>query len=411
MRFARIMTSLPVISRRLQFVVFVVVCAIAAPVRAVAQDHGHRHADAAPDSPAWTWATDTNVIFGYNYQQRQFADFWAWESQNWTMLSGQRPLGVGKLTLSGMLSLEPFTMAGIGSPQAFQTGESYQGSPLINYQHPHDLIMGLGAIYRFAAGPVNYTIEADVVGSPALGPVAFMHRDSARDNPSAPLTHHYMESTHITPGVLTAGAALGPLLVEGSVFRGEEPDENRLTIDRLRLDSWSARASWRSGPWRAQFSGGRLHQPEWFEPVDVTRLTASVGFNGVVADRAVNVTAAWGENRELSFALDGYLVEWDLRATPRHTIYGRAESVLKEIFGLGVHPAGLVNHPRNFSHVDALTLGYVLEIPTISWSRFGVGADLTVHRTSDDLVEYYGTPKSVHVFLRWRPNTAVAHWH
>lgn len=32
-----------------------------------------------------------------------------------------------------------------GSPQTFQTGESYLGAPLINYQHPHEFVMGLGA--------------------------------------------------------------------------------------------------------------------------------------------------------------------------------------------------------------------------------------------------------------------------
>jgi hypothetical protein len=369
--------------------------------------------DPARDPAKWSWSTDANVIFGYNYQERLFADFWAWESQNWMMLSGERPIGGGRLTLMGMFSLEPFTMAAIGSPQVFQTGESYQRSPLINYQHPHDLFMALGAAYRFQTGPLAYTLAADVVGAPALGPTPFMHRESARDNPSVPLTHHYMDSTHITAGVLTAGVAAGPVMIETSTFRGEEPDEDRLNIDRPRLDSWSVRGSWRSGPWSAQVSGGRLHQPEWFEPVDVIRLTASVAFEGTVASRPLAATAAWGRNRDVGlFALDGYLAEWDLRLSPANTVYGRGESMLKEIFGLGVHPAGLLNHPRNFSQIDALTIGYVRDIPTISWSRLGIGADLTVYRTSHDLVEYYGSPKSYHLFLRWRPTkTAPAHIH
>ena len=44
-----------------------------------------------------------------------------------------------------MFSLEPFTLRDIGSPQVFQTGETFNGAPLIDYQHPHDLIMNLGA--------------------------------------------------------------------------------------------------------------------------------------------------------------------------------------------------------------------------------------------------------------------------
>ena len=88
-------------------------------------------------------------------------------------------------------------------------------------------------------------------------------------------------------------------MFEASAFRGEEPDEDRLDIDRPRLDSWSARGSWRQGPWQAQFSGGHLKEPEWFDPYDVTRLTASVAFNGAVGSRPLAATFAWGQNREL----------------------------------------------------------------------------------------------------------------
>jgi hypothetical protein len=172
------------------------------------------------------------------------------------------------------------------------------------------------------------------------------------------------------------------------------------------------RGSWRHGPWQAQFSGGHLHEPEWFEPTDVTRLTASIAFSGEIAARPLAATVAWGQNRELGFALDGYLAEWDYAVTRTDTIYGRGESVLKEIFGLGVHPAGLLNHPRNFSQINALTIGYVRELPIPGLDRFGIGADVTVHDTSQDLAEYYGSPKSYHVFLRWRPSLApAAHVH
>jgi len=414
--------------------------AAAAHARAQGSDepppHDHETHGAA-DPGAWSWSTDANFLFGYNYQQRKFADFWAWESQNWIMASGERAMGAGRLSVIGMFSLEPWTIGRLvyahgldgpqrvyafdntgaerpigGSPQAFQTGESYLGSPLINYQHPHDLFMGLGATYRFAAGAATYTVGADLVGAPALGPTAYMHRESARNNPSAPLTHHYMDSTHITPGVVRSGVEVGHVMFEASVFRGQEPDENRLNIEKPALDSWSARASWHSGPWQAQFSGGHLHEPEWFEPTDVTRLTASVAFNGEIASRPLAATLAWGQNRELNFALDGYLLEWDFRLTASNTIYGRGESVLKEIFGLGVHPAGLLNHPRNFSQINALTIGYVRDLAIPGMNRFGIGADITVHDTSQDLVEYYGSAKSYHVFLRWRPAATVpAHIH
>jgi hypothetical protein len=417
-------------SRPIQFLVFLVsVCllgtALAAqnqeqdPLSEPAPDHQHPTPNAV--NAGWSWTADGNVIAGYNYQERRFADFWALESQNWFMLHGDRTVGSGRLTVHGMVSLEPFTIdkflfAGRtrivnpvgGSPQAFQTGESFQGAPLINFQHPHDLLMGLGATYRVGRGRVKYIVGADLVGSPALGPTAFMHRESARDNPQVPLTHHYLDSTHITPGVVRAGVELGSMTFETSAFRGEEPDDDRLNIERPRIDSWSGRAGWHRGPWQAQFSGGHLHEPEWFEPVDVVRLTASIAYDGAVRSRPLAATVAWGQNREpsLGFALDGYLADWDLKVTGTSTVYGRAESVLKEIFGLGVHPRGLLNHPRRFSQINALTLGYVHDLPLDGWSRIGIGADITVHRTSAELIEFYGLPHSYHVFLRWRPARA-----
>jgi hypothetical protein len=375
----------------------------------------HHHPTEAAPANGWSWSTDGNLFFGRNYQQRKFADFSAWESQNWGMLAGTRPLGRGTLTVESMVSLEPFTIHAEGSPELFQTGESYQRVPLVNYQHPHDLLMALGARYRVERRRATFFFGAALVGSPALGPTAFMHRESARDNPQAPLSHHSLDSTHITPGVLTVGVATGPLTFEASAFRGEEPDENRTNIERPRINSWSTRISWRRGPWDAQVSGGRLHEPEWFEPYMVTRLTASIGFSGTVAMRALAATAAWGENREyngFNNVDDSYLIEWDLHATAKTMFYGRAERTTKQVLGLGFHPAGFT-HPHFYSHIDAVTLGLVRDLPGIEWGRVGAGADITVYpRTSPELTDLYEGSHSYHFFVRWRPRgTSAGHVH
>src|SRR5207247_2031796 len=72
----------------------------------------------------------------------------------------------------------------------------------------------------------------------------FMHRLSAMDDPDAPLGHHWQDSTHITFGVITAGLAHRNLKLEGSVFTGREPDENRYDFAAIRLHSYSGRLSW-----------------------------------------------------------------------------------------------------------------------------------------------------------------------
>jgi hypothetical protein len=260
---------------------------------------------------------------------------------------------------------------------------------------------------------VTYSFGADAVGSPAIGPAAFMHRASGRNNPQAPLAHHYLDSTHITPGVLRAALEVGSVSLETSVFRGEEPDEERLNIDRPRLNSYSGRLRLRRGPWDAQVSAAHLHEPESYDPNDVTRLTASVGFSGMVRSKAANMTLAWGQNREIHGNLDGFLAEWEWQPTAGESIYGRGELADKDILTLGGrHPKGAI-HPHQISRVAALTIGYLRDLPGIDWGQIGMGGDATLYHTSADLRLPYGTPHSFHVFIRWRPGgaTAAAHQH
>ena len=372
----------------------------------------HRH-EAATN--AWAWTTDANVFVGFNDQERQFADFTAWESQNWFMGSGSRSIGQGRLTIGSMLSLEPFTLHAHGSPQLFQTGESYHKAPLLNYQHPHDLVMELGATYERPLGRFRSYLGADLVGSPTLGPIPFMHRESARSNPQVPLTHHFMDSTHITTGVVRAGLSVGPLTFESSAFRGLEPDENRLNLERPGLDSWAARVQYNAGPWHAQFSGGHLHQPEWFDPFDITLLTASVAFDGEVGSRPLDVTLGWGGHREFNGFngnADGFLAEGQFGVSPRSTLFGRVEHTGKDLF-VDVHPKGF-SHRTIIYMIDAFTAGYIRDVSVTRFGRFGLGADATFYRMPDTLLQFWQSSRSFHVFLRWRPSAAshdMSHMH
>src|SRR5262249_44511705 len=155
-------------------------------------------------------------------------------SSNWYMLMGSRPLGKGELMLRTMLSLEPATFGNNGQPQLFQTGEG-----LIDRQHPHDLFMEIATQYSY---PLSKNLGGYLylapVGEPALGPTTFMHRISAMEIPTAPLTHHWMDSTHISFGVATAGIQTERWKLEGSWFNGHEPDRNRWNIDDLALNSY-----------------------------------------------------------------------------------------------------------------------------------------------------------------------------
>jgi hypothetical protein len=312
-----------------------------------------------------------------------------------------------------MLSLEPVTLKDIGSAQAFQVGETFRGAPLIDYQHPHDLIMGLGANYRRPWRRVTWALSAAIVGTPAFGPVPFMHRASAADNLQAPLSHHNLDSMHITPGVLTAGATVGEWTMESSWFRGREPDENRLDLDLATLDSYSLRLAWARGHWTAQASGAALTLPEAITPYDAKKVSASLSYDRPEW-RGIAWTAAFGQKREIHGNLEGYLVEGRMQITPRNAVFARAESVAKDILDAGFHPRGVFHRHRQ-SQVGALTVGFVRDVWTTPAARVGVGGDVTGYLVPDNLREAYGSPRSFHLFLRYRPErnsrAGVTHVH
>ena len=177
-----------------------------------------------------------------------------------------------------MLSLDPATVGKQGYSHIFEIGESFEGNPLIDHQHPHDFLMQAAAVWRQPLSKgLTLTLAGAPVGEPALGPIAFMHRSSAAENPMSPLGHHTFDSSHIAMGVITAGLDRGPFQVESSVFHGAEPDENRWDLmDPGALDSWSIRGWYRPSPaWSFQVSHGFLKEPDALEEGDVWRTTAS----------------------------------------------------------------------------------------------------------------------------------------
>src|SRR5947209_293692 len=189
------------------------------------------------------------------------------ESENWLMAMASRRVGRGTLDLRSMFSFEPFTLSPGGSPELFQTGETYKGQPLRDKQHPHDLFMTLSASYTLPVGEHgSWFAYFGFPGEPALGPVAFMHRASAAENPSAPLAHHLEDSTHISFGVFTTGFTYRKFKVEGSLFNGREPDENRYNFEFNPWNSRSVRVQFAPNRnWVAQVSYGLLKNPEAVE--------------------------------------------------------------------------------------------------------------------------------------------------
>ena len=169
----------------------------------------------------------------------------------------QRGLAGGTLQLRAMLSPEPL-MGARGYPLLLASGETADGvTPLVDRQHPHDLFMELSASYSLRlSGGASAFVYAGLPGEPAFGPPAFMHRLSILDSPEAPISHHWLDSTHVSFGVVTAGLVLGAVKLEASRFNGREPDQHRWDIETGPLDSTAARISW--NPTRQSRAAGEL---------------------------------------------------------------------------------------------------------------------------------------------------------
>lgn len=334
------------------------------------------------------------------------------ESSNWIMPMAFTRVGRGTLQLRGMFSLEPFTFAQGGTPLLFQTGESYNGRPLIDKQHPHDLFMELSATYTVPLGERGtWFTYVGFPGEPALGPTAFMHRWSASENPAAPLAHHLQDSTHISFGVFTTGFTYRWFKLEGSLFNGREPDENRYNFEFNPWNSRSVRLSFAPNDnWAMQVSYGLLKNPEALESGDVRRATASVSYNKRFARGNWASSLIWGRNREYHHTpaqtLNGYVAESTLNFLDRNYLYTRLELVDKggllsrdERLQLGI----TASHP--LFRIGAYTFGAARDIWNTEKLSVAIGTDFTFYSKPDALDSIYGNnPTSYRFFIRLRPS-------
>ncbi|MBS0653033.1 MAG: hypothetical protein JSR39_05830 [Verrucomicrobia bacterium] len=217
-------------------------------------------------------------------------------AKNMFMLTAQKDFGSSTFALRSMISLEPAAIGCDGYPLLLQSGETCNGvTPLIDRQHPHDFLMELAAVYTIRFSSENSLFGYfGLPGEPALGPPAYIHRFSAFFNPEAPITHHWLDSTHIVFGVATVGFVYDWLKIDTSIFTGREPDQHRWGFDRPRFDSYSARISGNpTDNIAAQISYGYLKSPEQLEPnVNMHRTTASVSYNKAWQMNNWQITAA-----------------------------------------------------------------------------------------------------------------------
>ena len=336
-------------------------------------------------------------------------------SVNWGMLMARRPLGAGRFGVRGMLSLEPLTVPGCGYLNLLASGEVCEGDTIHDRQHPHDFLMELAAEYeRPLNASVTWQLYGGLAGEPALGPVAFPHRFSAMPMPTAPITHHWLDSTHITYGVITTGVFGKRWKAEASVFNGREPDEDRWNLDLGALDSFSGRVSFAPTPQlMMQVSAGRLEEAEegpGEHPVraDVARATASATYHRTFRDRVWATTAAWGFNSEEELEPTGpfkartnaFLLESSIIVRDLDNWFVRGEITQKPAHDLHAH-----EYPPTIFVIAKTQAGYSRSLKPWKSVVPSVGGSFSLNFLPEALeVQYDGRVRTgFTIFLNLRP--------
>ena len=292
------------------------------------------------------------------------------------------------LQLRAMLSPEPL-MGKRGYPLLLAAGETADGkTPLVDRQHPHDLFMELSASYAHKLGARDSVfVYAGLPGEPAFGPPAFMHRQSIMDSPEAPVSHHWLDSTHITFGVVTAGWVHGDWKLEASRFNGREPNQHRYDIETGPLDSSSVRLSWNpTGELSLQGSWADVKSPEQLEPgVNQRKWSASAIYTRPFGDHGWwSTTAAWGRRSSGHEDLDAYVLESALKPDAAWTIFARAERVeTDELASAGDHHGPVYT-------VGKVSLGAIRDFPVSAHMKIGLGALYALNFTPRPLDPAYG---------------------
>jgi hypothetical protein len=318
------------------------------------------------------------------------------------MFMARRGLDDGAFGVRLMISAEPL-LGPSGYPLLFQNGESANGRvPLIDRQHPHNLLMEAAATWSRDLAPASSVfLYAGPAGEPALGPTTFMHRLSGMDNPEAPISHHWLDSTHVSYGVVTGGYVWRDFKLDASVFNGREPDQHRYDVELRPLDSYAARLSWNPAPdLSLQVSSGKLVAPEQLQPgVDVHRTTASVSYNAPSAGQWWQTTLAFGHDApSQGAASNGWLLESALKVTPVQTVFARAERVTKDELFLPGAPL----YGESFT-IEKLSLGYIYDFAQLQQLALGVGGLASTYSFPSALNAAYGyRPSSWMLFVRAR---------
>ncbi len=314
------------------------------------------------------------------------------------------------INLDLMGTTELWTYSQHGYPELLQVGEERSdGTAFVDAQHPHSSpIMGLTLSDTITIDQAK-TLKLFLAprGESTDGPIALMHRVSARDNPDAPLGHHVGQDVgHISSTVVGAQLNLGTWVVEASAFNGTEPEPTHVDLPIGPLNSEALRITYLlASQHRIMASIAQVDQTDPIYPgtTSATRLSASIYDHLLLGSGSLDHSFIVGSitRRPRPSTLNSFLDE----GTWKHNtfdIWGRVEVLQRLASELEMPTASVMGDEKRW--VSAFTVGYT------HWSAwhpklgFGVGTSLTMDVLPSEWVTAYGrrTPLTARLIFQLR---------
>jgi hypothetical protein len=246
-------------------------------------------------------------------------------------------------------------------------------------------------------------------GESTDGPIAYMHRESARDDPDAPLGHHVGQDVgHISSTVLGAQLTLGEVIVEASAFNGDEPQPTKVNLPLGTLNSEALRVTYAFQPdHRVMASVAHVNQqdPTYPGTTSATRLSTSLYDRFSLAGGSLDhsLIVGWIARYPNSTALTSFLDEavWQRGSSD---VWERVEVLQRLASELAIPSAPSAGNADDRRWVSALTLGYTHWTDLNRGLQFGLGTSLTLDVIPSDWATAYGsrTPLTARLIIQLR---------
>jgi hypothetical protein len=309
----------------------------------------------------------------------------------WMLMYDNDLSPTNSLQIDVMGSPEQLTVGDRGTPQLLQTEN-------IDAMHAHDTIMALEFRDSFAldaSGKRHFTFLFAPRGEASVGPVPFMHRESAEGNPDAPLGHALQDGFHDVSTVLGIEYQSARTTIEVTGFSGQEiswpfplhgPDSYGLRLNQNIDDHVGIGASYADALLPDDAGGSEHNQfvSAW--------LTTSHAIDG----NTLKSSFIWGRGHaDHDAPLNSFLAE-AVYQRERNALYGRAEI-------LQITPAqlGIPSVSADAKWVKALTVGYERALFENDGLSLRAGGSYTKDFVPSEFRPNYGSdPRGVKVYLR-----------